>query len=62
MFSPGESKRHAPVFVIPHEDVVVDCEPRARDFRKNSHHAVELHVYKMVKLKLRFFGEQKQVQ
>lgn len=59
--SPVLSKRYAPIFVIPQKDVIVDCKPRSRNFRENSHHAVELHVYKLVKLKLVLLVEQTQV-
>lgn len=41
-----------PIFIIPHEDVIVNSEPRSRDLRKNSHHAVTLHICETVKLKL----------
>lgn len=42
---------YLPIFIIPHEDVIVYSEPGSTDLRKNSHHAVTLHICKAVKLK-----------
>lgn len=42
---------YLPIFIIPHEDVIVYSEPGSTDLRKNSHHAVTLHIWKAVKLK-----------
>lgn len=35
---------YPPVFIVPHEDIVVDGQPGSRDLGKNSHHAITLHV------------------
>lgn len=48
------SQMYSPIFIIPHEDVIVNSKPRSTDLRKNSHHAVTLHICKLVKLKLKF--------
>ena len=35
---------HLPILIVPHEDVVVDCEPSPADLWEHSHHAVALHI------------------
>lgn len=44
---------YSPIFIIPHKDVIVNGKPCSRDLRKNTHHAVTLHIYKSVKVKVK---------
>lgn len=40
-----------PIFIIPHENVIVNSEPGSADLWENSHHAVTLHICKAFRIK-----------
>lgn len=40
-----------PIFIIPHEDIIVNSEPGSADLWENSHHAVTLHICKAFRIK-----------